>query len=85
MSIDSARNMISTARRCLGGLIRGSGPILEDYSMEERRALWPPASPLQQKHLAHCRVLESREKMLEFMPRNGVCAEIGISVATSRS
>jgi hypothetical protein len=35
------------------------------------------APPLSDSHLRNCRVLESREKMLEFLPANSIVAEVG--------
>lgn len=36
-----------------------------------------PAATLQPKHTQACRVLPDRETLLSYLPRNGVCAEIG--------
>ncbi|MBD2578405.1 class I SAM-dependent methyltransferase [Oscillatoria sp. FACHB-1406] len=55
---------------------------LEDLSAEERRSMWPGAKTLADEHICNCRLLENRYKMLEQMPKNGVCAEIGIMHCT---
>ena len=34
---------------------------------------------LRERHLKNCKVLESREKMLELIPKNGVFAEVGVA------
>jgi SAM-dependent methyltransferase len=72
-------NRLTRARLTLSRLIRGR-PVIEDLTMEERRAMWPPARPLTDRHLRHCRLLENREKMLEFMPKDAVCAEVGVDL-----
>jgi len=51
---------------------------LEDYSVKERRQIWSMVNPLEKKHIHNCQLLEDRLKMLEYMPKNAVCAEIGI-------
>ena len=51
---------------------------LEDLTVEQRRAMWPPSKPLQDKHLRNCRVIANRDVMLELMPKRATCAEIGI-------
>ena len=40
--------------------------------------MWPPAPALTARHLSRCVLLENRERMLEHMPRQAVCAELGI-------
>ncbi|MEM8829672.1 MAG: class I SAM-dependent methyltransferase [Cyanobacteria bacterium P01_G01_bin.19] len=52
--------------------------FLINSTVEQRRAMFPPVTPLQEKHIANCRLIENRNKMLEYMPENAVCAEIGI-------
>ncbi|MEX0270003.1 class I SAM-dependent methyltransferase [Leptolyngbyaceae cyanobacterium UHCC 1019] len=51
---------------------------LEDYSVEKRRMMWSMVKPLEKRHIHNCKLLEDRLKMLEYMPKNAVCAEIGI-------
>ncbi len=50
----------------------------ETLTVEQRRALWPPAKALGDRHLQNCRMLADREVMLEHMPKRATCAEVGI-------
>jgi len=51
---------------------------LEDLTPEQRRAMWPPAKSLEEKHIRNCKVLKNRSKVLDHMPKNATCAELGI-------
>lgn len=42
---------------------------------------YPSALLLSSNHVKNCRVLENREKLLYHLPKNAVCAEIGIETA----
>ncbi len=52
---------------------------LENLTPAQRRAMWPPAKQLQEKHIRNCRLLKSRSQVLNYMPKNGICAELGIA------
>jgi hypothetical protein len=51
---------------------------IEDLSPAERRAMWPMAKQLSDRHLRNCRILENRTSMLDLMPKQATCAEVGI-------
>src|SRR5262245_34391706 len=74
----SARNLASGARNGLRRLVSRRVRPLEDLTMDERRRMWPKARALPERHLRNCRLLESRERMLELLPRGAICAEVGI-------
>jgi len=57
--------------------VSGLGGI-EDLTVDQRRAMWPPAKPLADRHIRNCRLVESRDVMLEYMPKHATCAEVGI-------
>lgn len=49
--------------------------------LEERTRQYPDTLLLNERHLSNCKVVENRDKLLEFLPKNSVCAEIGIETA----
>ncbi len=49
-----------------------------DLTVEQRRAMWPSAKSLQAKHIRNCQLLENRSKVLDRMPKQATCAELGI-------
>lgn len=67
--------MVRSAIRKIMGL-----RSLEDYTIEERRKMWPEAVSLKTKHICNCKMLANREVMLEQMPKHSICAEIGIGL-----
>jgi hypothetical protein len=68
----AAKSLHSAARKLV------LSPALEDYTTEQRREMWPGAKLLSPKHVRNCRMLEIRDVILDYMPQNGVCAELGI-------
>jgi hypothetical protein len=47
-------------------------------TQQQRRRLWPAASQLESKHVRNCKLFESRHVMLGYLPKESVCAEVGI-------
>ncbi|MGA2095079.1 MAG: class I SAM-dependent methyltransferase [Candidatus Acidiferrum sp.] len=47
-------------------------------TIPQRAKLWPAAPPLEGKHVRSCKLFENRDVMLEHLPSQSVCAEIGI-------
>lgn len=47
-------------------------------SMTYRREIWPFAEKLKTRYIKNCKLVEDRIKMLDFIPKGGVCAEVGI-------
>jgi len=72
------KSCISALRKRIGAAIRGGEPLWQDLSPEARRKMWPAARDLQEKHVRNCQLLVNRYVLLERMPKNAICAEIGI-------
>ena len=71
------KNRWATYRKRLGNVIRG-GTLLEDMSSAERRALFPMAPELSERHIKNCRIIRNRDVLLNLLPRGSICAEIGV-------
>ncbi|MFT3736034.1 MAG: class I SAM-dependent methyltransferase [Rhodocyclaceae bacterium] len=52
--------------------------VLENLSPRQRDELFPGAPRLTARHLANCKVLESRYRILDHIPKGGTCAELGV-------
>lgn len=69
--------MFDNVRKKLANALRGE-VLPQDLSMDGRRLLWPAARDLEVRHVTNCRVVPNRVELLDFMPKGGVCAEVGI-------
>ena len=67
--------MINAIKRSLRAFLK---PSITDLSMSERRDLWPEAQLLNKTHLGGSTLVHHREVLLNFVPKNSVCAEVGI-------
>ena len=67
--------MIKAIKRSVKAFLK---PSLTDLNMEEIRELWPSAVRLSSMHLEGSALVHHREEFLNFVPKNGVCAEVGI-------
>lgn len=47
-------------------------------SREERRKKWPSAARLQDKHIQNCKLVPHRTELLNRLPKQAICAELGI-------
>lgn len=74
------KKFINIEMRGIKSLIRKALCLqcLEDLEIEQRREMWPLVLPLEERHIQNCRLVENRIKMLDLMPKQAVCAELGI-------
>jgi hypothetical protein len=77
LEVDAMLGVNSRRAKKLVRKVSGLG-CMEDLTVDQRRAMWPPAKPLADKHIRNCRLVENRDVMLEYMPKSAVCAEVGI-------
>lgn len=71
--------MATLARRIKNRILGPSDhQCLEHLSPTKRRQMWPPVIELQTKHIQNCKMVMNRDVLLDLMPKNGICAEVGI-------
>lgn len=44
-----------------------------------KRHSWAPVPTLREEHIRNCRLVTDRNKLLEHLPKGGVCGEIGVA------
>ena len=49
------------------------------YRLNRIEAPFRPAMPLKKEHIQNCRLVTNRDELLKYMPKQSICAEIGIA------